>query len=93
MRLHVVGLVHTETTTAFDWCAFNEIVLQGVAGFRCVRLAEFEDAAQRVGELDRNSIREYAIRNYPSEVVRHQSDHSFKRLATLKGKGWYELST
>jgi glycosyltransferase involved in cell wall biosynthesis len=72
-----------------DWGAFTETVQQGKTGFRCNTLAEFVQAAQDAEALDRNAIREYAISRYSTDVVRHQYDAYFKRLATLQGKGWY----
>lgn len=74
-----------------DWGAFTETVQQGVTGYRCRTLAEFMDAGRRVGDLDRKAIRTYAHGRYSTDVVRHQYDAFFRRLATLRGKGWYEM--
>jgi glycosyltransferase involved in cell wall biosynthesis len=73
-----------------DWGAFTETVRQGVTGFRCNTLAEFVDAAKSVGVLNREDIRTHALR-YSTDVVRHEYDAYFRRLDTLKGKGWYAV--
>lgn len=72
-----------------DWGAMTETVKQGETGFRCRSLAEFCDAVKHVDELDRASIRRYAIRNYSAETVGGMYEKYFDRLQTLWGEGWY----
>ena len=64
-----------------DWGGFTETVVDGVTGFRCNTIPEYLDAAKRVDDLDRKAIRAYAIEKYSTEVVRHQYDRYFQRLA------------
>lgn len=72
-----------------DWGGFVETVEQGVTGFRCRTLAEFCDATTDAAYLDREHIRQRAIALYSTDVVRHQYQHYFNQLETLRGDGWY----
>jgi glycosyltransferase involved in cell wall biosynthesis len=74
---------------ATDWGAFLETVQHGSTGFRCRVLSEFVEAGKRAGGLNRRAIRKYARGRYSTDVVRHQYDAYFHRLATLNGAGWY----
>jgi glycosyltransferase involved in cell wall biosynthesis len=73
-----------------DWGAFTETVKSGVSGFRCRTLAEFVQAAHDAGDLNREDVRTHALR-YSTDVVRHEYDAYFRRLATLQGEGWYAM--
>jgi glycosyltransferase involved in cell wall biosynthesis len=71
-----------------DWGAFTETVEDGVTGFRCHTFGEFIDAAKKVKDLDRNYIRERAIKNYSLEATAPKYEKYFSRLLTLWGDGW-----
>lgn len=71
-----------------DFGAFTETVRDGVDGFRCHTVGEFEAATQHVTELNPHDIRANAEK-YLTINVRHQYDAYFKRLSLLDGKGWY----
>jgi len=75
-----------------DWGAFTETNIHGVTGYRCRSLAEFMDAAQKVGELDRRTIRQHAVDHYSLDVIGAQYERYFERLSTLWGEGWYQLA-
>lgn len=79
-------------TLTTDWGAFTETVINGVNGYRCRTLAEFIEGAKRAKDLDRKKIRETSINKYSLEAVGLQYDRYFRRLLTLWGDGWYELS-
>ena len=97
--LEPFGSVVTEAMTTgtpaitTDWGAFTETVQHGMSGFRCRTLAEFVDAGRRAADLDRAAIREYALSRYSTAVVGPQYDAYLKRLATLKGEGWYAMAS
>lgn len=74
-----------------DWGAFTETVRHGKDGYRCRTLAEFVDATRAVSDLDREAVRTCAVERFSTDVVKHQYDAYLKRLATLKGDGWYAL--
>lgn len=74
-----------------DWGAFRETVVPGLTGFRCKTLKEFIDATYDLKYLTREDIRAYAVNKYSTDMVRYEYDDYFKRLQTLRGKGWYEL--
>lgn len=73
-----------------DWGAFTETVTQGKTGWRCRDLGEFAWAANNAKGLRRKSIRKQALNRWSMDVVRHQYDRYFKRLAGLNtGKDFY----
>lgn len=72
-----------------DWGAFTETVEPGVTGYRCRTIAEFCDAAERAGELDRQAARERTIDRYSTETIGPLYTRYFERLAGLWGKGFY----
>lgn len=72
-----------------DWGAFTETVRQGVDGFRCRDLAEFEIATQNLDTLDHSEIRFHAQSRFGLEPVGKMYDTYFNRLLTLWGDGFY----
>lgn len=73
-----------------DWGAFPETVDQGVSGYRCRSMAEFLDAVQFVGEMDRGVIRRRAIGRWATGPVSAEYEEYFLRLRTLQGEGFYD---
>lgn len=71
-----------------DWGAFAETVEDGVTGYRCRTMAEFERAAGDVKGLDRAYIRDRAIRLYSTERVAVMYERYFERLMGLWGEGF-----
>ena len=53
-------------------------------------MAEFEYAANHVGDLDPYFIHDYAVNNYSMDRVALMYDHYFKMLDDLWRGGWYE---
>jgi glycosyltransferase involved in cell wall biosynthesis len=74
-----------------DWGAYPETVEEGVSGFRCRTMAEFDAAVEAAPGLSREKIRERAIRLYSTEAVAAQYDRYFKRLADLYEDGFYQV--
>jgi glycosyltransferase involved in cell wall biosynthesis len=72
-----------------DWGAFTETVEHGVTGFRCRTLAEFTNAIERAGSLDRDRIREHAIATWSLDAIGPRYESYFERLQTLWGDGFY----
>jgi hypothetical protein len=68
----------------------SETVEEGVSGFRCRTMAEFDAAVEAAPGLSREKIRERAIRLYSTEAVAAQYDRYFKRLADLYEDGFYQ---
>jgi glycosyltransferase involved in cell wall biosynthesis len=73
-----------------DWGAFTETVEDGVTGFRCRTFGEFKRAAQRVGELNPQVIRDRAVNKYSLDVIGKKYEEYFARLLHLWDNGWYE---
>lgn len=71
------------------WGAMTETVEDGVTGFHCHMLREFEEAACRVSELDPNYMRNRAVRLYSTDAVAGKYQRHFERLASLWSDGWY----
>ena len=78
-------------TITTDWGAFTETVQHGVNGYRCHTLGEFVQAAQDASSLDRTAIHEIAHSRYSLEAVAPMYDRYFRRLETLRGRGWYTV--
>jgi glycosyltransferase involved in cell wall biosynthesis len=89
--VHVEAMMCGTPVVTTDWGAFTETYVHGVHGFRCRTLAEFVDAGRHSTDLDRSSIHDFAHHRYSTDHIRYHYDLYFKRLATLKGKGWYEM--
>lgn len=52
-----------------DFGAFTETVLDGVTGLRCASLADFLEAAEHIGGLDRVATRQWARARFTAEAV------------------------
>lgn len=74
---------------ATDWGAMPELIEQGVDGFRCRTLKEFEEAALSVDSLDRKAIRGRAQARFGLEPVGSRYADYFHRLGLLKSGGFY----
>lgn len=83
-------LVGTPVITS-DWGCFQEYVQNGANGYKCSSMADYVLAARDAGSLDRLAIRDRAIARYSTEVVGPQYDKYFRKLATLRRSGWYEM--
>lgn len=71
------------------WGGFTETVEGGKTGFHCHTLADFCRAAEQAESLDRSYIRERAVELYSTDTVKYQYEDYFRRLAGLRGEGWY----
>jgi glycosyltransferase involved in cell wall biosynthesis len=78
-----------------DWGAFSENVLHGITGFKCHTLDDFLWSAKHIEEIDRIDCRNWALKNFSMERVRHMYNHYFKQLYNLwyagSGSGWYKV--
>lgn len=68
------------------WGGFTETIEDGVTGYRCYTLGEFEQAVYDIKKLDRVKIRERAIRLYSLEAVGPQYSKFFHRLEEIMPK-------
>jgi len=82
-------LVGTPAITP-DFGAFTETVQDGLSGFRCRTMREFEIAAEKADRLSRNYTRLRAIDNYSFDTIGYKFNQYFKRLDGLWGDGFYE---
>lgn len=72
--------------------AFSETVVDGVNGWRCHTLGEFEAAVDWAGSLPAQQRREivlHAREKYSTSVVARRYDAWLDRLGGLYGVGWY----
>jgi glycosyltransferase involved in cell wall biosynthesis len=72
-----------------DWGAFTENVRQGIDGFRCRDLAEFELATENLVNLEPLDIREHARARFGLDPISKMYESYFDRLLTLWGDGFY----
>lgn len=77
---------------ATAWGAFPETIRHGETGYLCSTLSDFVHALHDVPTLDREAVRDHALRNFSTTVVRRQYAAYLERLETLHGEGWYALS-
>jgi len=73
-----------------DWGGFSENTRQGIDGFRCRTMKEFEAATYKLDDLDNAEIRANARSRFSTEVVGAQYEVYFNRLLGLWGEGFYE---
>lgn len=71
-----------------DFGAFVETVLEGVSGYRFQTLQEAVDATDQAIDLNRSTVRDYAIENYSLDAVAPMYDRWFDNLGGLWGEGW-----
>lgn len=74
-----------------DFGAFVETVVEGVSGYRFQTLQEAVDATDAARDLDRDTVREYALANYSLDAVAPMYDRWFSNLDGLWGEGWTAL--
>lgn len=74
-----------------DFGAFTETVAHGVSGFRFQTLQEAVDATRATVFLDRDKVREHALRHYSLEAVRPAYEHWFDNLDGIWDGGWTKL--
>lgn len=74
---------------AVDFGAFTETVVEGVTGFRCRTLADWLDAVDKVGDLDRKQVADIARSRYSLQACATKYDKVFSCLYDLYDKGWY----
>lgn len=90
--VHIEAMACGTPVVTSDFGVFTETVKNGVNGFRCRSFAEFCNALDNVGSLDRKVIRDDAMARFSMGVVGKQYDEYFRRLATLWDKGWYQAT-
>jgi glycosyltransferase involved in cell wall biosynthesis len=73
-------------TITTDWGAVTETNENGVSGFRCSTLNEFEQAVWDCKKLDRSKIRERAINKYSFETIGRMYTKFFHRLEQIMPK-------
>jgi len=74
-----------------DWGGFTETIEDGETGFRCSYLGEFVRAVREIGSLNRQYIRDRAVRNYSMWNICYDYENYFSRLEKLWGDGWNSL--
>src|SRR6185503_4000089 len=74
-----------------DWGGFTETIEDGETGFRCSYLGEFVRAVREIGSLNRQYIRDRAVRNYSMWNICYDYENYFSRLGKLWGDGWNSL--
>ena len=73
-----------------DWGGFAENNIHGVTGFRCRTMEQFEWAARNINTIDRQTCREYAIRNFSLERIALMYEEYFYGLAQVhNGRGGF----
>lgn len=74
-----------------DFGAFTETVIHEATGFRCRNLREFQEAAERIDEIDTDRVLQWARSNYTLDAVAPQWKRWYNQIETLYGSGWYSL--
>jgi len=69
--------------------AFGETVVHNETGYRCNTLADWLDAVDRLGELDRRRTRCRARRFYDMHTLSHKYDKVFRQVDALRRDGWF----
>jgi glycosyltransferase involved in cell wall biosynthesis len=74
-----------------DFGAFPETVREGVSGYRFQTLQEAVDATESAMPLDRELVRDYALRRYSLKAVAPMYERWFDNLDLLWGEGFSKL--
>lgn len=88
--VHIEAMACGTPVITTDWGVFTETVEHGIHGFRCRSFSEFCEALDKVETLDRQRIRDDAMRRFSMATVGKQYEDYFKRLSSLWGAGWYQ---
>lgn len=94
-QVHVEAQLCGCPVISTDWGVYTETVQQGVNGYRCRTLGEFMWAAEEVAGWDvlrRLEIQDRARERWSLETIGREYETYFRRLETLKGRGWYDES-
>lgn len=83
VEAHLSG---TPTITS-DWGGFVDTNIHGVTGYRCRLAEDFVRAVKKVGQLNNEFIRDYAVDRYSDEVVYEQMRKYILRV--VRGD-WYQ---
>src|SRR5262245_4702673 len=73
-----------------DWGAFTELNVEGITGFRCSTMADFEHAVREVDNLNKSMILDYGRQFSLEGVAPLYKRYLDKVLLTRTGNGWYE---
>ena len=92
-NVHIQSMATGTPVITTDFGIFTETVKNGFNGFRCNTLAQFVEATELVKRLDPRKIALDTYSKYSTDIIRYHYDAYFRRLLTLWGKGWYELSS
>lgn len=87
----IEAMSHGTPVISTDWGAFTETVQNGIHGYRCRTFQDFIDALDKVENLDRTAIKEYANSRFSMAVVAKQYEKYFNDLYQLWEKGWYTV--
>ena len=88
--VHVEAMMCGTPVITTDWGVFSETVLDSGVGYRCRTLSEFMWAAGNVDGLCKQDIRDYAIKRFALDNVRHLYENYFFQVLALWNDGWYE---
>ncbi len=67
-----------------------ENVIHNKTGYICKSLSDYYQAILRVGNLNREYIREYAVLNFSNDSVKYRYQEMFRRVySVMRGDGWY----
>lgn len=89
--VHVESLMCGTPVLTTDYGAFSETYVHGVHGYKCHTIKEFVEGANKVKNLNRKAIREYAQNKFSTDVVAKQYIEYFNRLDGLNRGGFYEV--
>ena len=67
-----------------DLGAFSEYVLQGQTGYRTNWFKEMVDYANKVQNIDRHGVRDFALNQFTLEIIRPKFEQYFERVLKIK---------
>ncbi|AYV83911.1 MAG: hypothetical protein Hyperionvirus13_54, partial [Hyperionvirus sp.] len=73
-----------------DWGAFTETNIHGLTGYRCRTFEQFTFAVKNIDKIKASDCREWAIKNYSMDRVKHMYQEYFDMLSKLYNTGFYE---